>query len=57
MEYRVIYGDYVVCPIEAERSGWMRTVKIVSASRLVVVDFDQAQPDHTITYRVKSTWH
>jgi len=56
MPYRLIYGDYVVCPLETERRGWMRAVKITSASRLVVEDFNPEQLDRVTTYRVTSTW-
>jgi hypothetical protein len=31
-----VFGDFVVCPLRAERSGWMRMVCVQSVERLVV---------------------
>lgn len=33
-----VYGDYLVCPLTKERTGWMQMVCIESATRLVTED-------------------
>ena len=50
----VIYGDYLVCPLEPDRPGWMRTVTLRTAERLVVEREHPNGPPEV--FRVKSTW-
>jgi len=47
-----IYGDYEICPLEADQPGHMRRVCISGASRLVVQDRDRSRPP----VRLLSTW-
>jgi hypothetical protein len=47
-----IYGDYKICPLESDRPGYMQSVCVSSASRLVVQDRDRSRPP----VRLLSTW-
>jgi hypothetical protein len=51
-DHRDIYGDYEICPLEADQPGHMRRVCISGASRLVVQDRDRSRPP----VRLLSTW-
>ena len=36
---RSMWGDFRVCPLEPERKGWMRMVKMTDARNIAVVDY------------------
>ena len=56
-KYVFIYGDYQICPLEAERRGWMRGVKLVAAHHLVVERSTVAYgAKNSVVFRVLSTW-
>ena len=51
-EHSDIYGDYEICPLERDRPGYMRSVCVSSASRLVVQNRDRTRPP----IRLLATW-
>lgn len=36
---RSLWGDFRVCPLEKEREGWMRMVRLVDGKNITVVDY------------------
>jgi hypothetical protein len=52
-EYSFIYGDFEVCPVEPDKPGHMRRVRMVGAQNLVVAN---AQGLQRPPFRLLSTW-
>ena len=52
-EYSFIYGDFQLCPVEPEKPGHMRRVRMVGAANLVVAN---AQGLQGPPFRLLSTW-
>jgi hypothetical protein len=51
-EHGDIYGDYVICPLDPDRPGHMRSVCVSSGNRLVVQDREDRHPP----VRLIATW-
>lgn len=51
-DHSYIYGDFLICPLEADRPGHMRQVCVAGAAKLVV----QALRRTTPPFRILSTW-
>ncbi len=51
-DHSFIYGDFEICPLEPDKPGHMRTVRITSADNLVVQDVEARRPP----FRLLSTW-
>lgn len=51
-DHSYIYGDFEICPLEADVSGQMRQVCVVSSKNLVVENTQGLRPP----FRLKSTW-
>ena len=47
-----IYGDFLVCPLDRDRPGWMRPVCVESVSELVVEQYDDEDKAH-VTIRAQ----
>jgi hypothetical protein len=47
-----IYADFLVCPFETERSGWMQRVCIETASNVVIEHYDE-KTKTTKTFRLR----
>lgn len=52
-EYSFIYGDFELCPVEPDKPGHMRRVRMVRAENLVV---ENAQGLPRPPFRLLSTW-
>lgn len=51
-DHSYIYGDFDICPLEADRPGHMRRVCVVGAEKLVVKNLRNDRP----AFRLLSTW-
>ncbi len=52
-DYSFIYGDFELCPVEPDKPGHMRRVRMVGAQNLVVAN---AQGSQRPPFRLLSTW-
>lgn len=43
-----IYADFLVCPLEPDRAGWMRSVEIRSVKRMVIEKFIDGYEEPTV---------
>ena len=51
-DHSYIYGDFNICPLEADRPGQLRRVCVVGAEKLVVQNLRDSRP----AFRLLSTW-
>lgn len=51
-DHSYIFGDFTICPIEADATGHMRDVCVTAAKNLVVQTIDGSRPP----FRIRSTW-
>ena len=51
-EHSYIFGDFTICPLEIDRPGHMRHVRLVAAEKLVVQNAQGLRP----AFKVPSTW-
>jgi hypothetical protein len=51
-DHSYIYGDFDICPLEADRPGHLRRVCVVGAEKLVVQHLRGSRP----AFRLRSTW-
>jgi hypothetical protein len=51
-DHSYIYGDFDICPLEADRPGHIRRVCVVGAEKLVVKNLRNDRP----AFRLLSTW-
>jgi hypothetical protein len=51
-DHSYIYGDFDICPMELDKPGHMRRVRVVGAEKLVVQDVQALRP----AFRLLSSW-
>lgn len=51
-DHSYIYGDFTLCPVEEERPGHMRSVRVTAAEKVVVQNVDGRRSP----FKVMSTW-
>lgn len=52
MDHSYIYGDFKICPLAADKPGYMRPVCVVGAENLIVENLRRSQP----AFRLLNTW-
>jgi hypothetical protein len=51
-DHSYVYGDFEICPLEADRPGRMRSACVISAEKLVVLNLRRSRP----AFRLLPTW-
>jgi hypothetical protein len=51
-DHSYIYGDFDLCPVEPDKSGYMRRVCVAGAEKLVIQNLQGSRPP----FRLRSTW-
>jgi len=51
-DHSYIYGDYEICPLELDKPGHMRRVRVIGAEKLVGQDVQSLRP----SFRLFITW-